>query len=71
VLEGVAVLLLDCVAVGVGDWLREADRLLLLLWLPEDEALAPTLKEAVGDPDTEELRLGLLEGVGPALLLPL
>ena len=51
--------------------LRVGDRLLLLLSLPELDALAPRVKEAVGDPDTVELRLLLLEGVGAALLLPL
>ena len=71
VLEGEAELLLVCVPEGVGDWLRDAERLLLLLSLPLEEALAPRVKEAVGDPDTEELRLLLLEGVGAALLLPL
>ena len=53
----------------MGDWLGVAERLLLLLSLPLEEALAPLLREAVGDPDTEELRLLLLLGVGAALLL--
>ena len=71
VLEGVAVLLPVCVPEGVGDWLRVGERLLLLLSLPEAEALAPKVSDAVGDPDTEELKLALLLGVGAALLLPL
>jgi hypothetical protein len=54
----------------VGDWLRVGERLLLLLPLPVAEALAPRVREAVGDSDTEELKLVLLEGVGAALLLP-
>ena len=54
----------------MGDWLRVGERLLLLLPLPVAEALAPRVREAVGDADTEELRLALLEGVGAALLLP-
>ncbi len=70
VVEGVAVLLPVCVPLEVGDRLRVGERLPLLLSLPLEEALAPKVKEAVGDPDTEELRLGLLEGVGAALLLP-
>ena len=69
-LEGVAVLLPVCVPLGLGDWLRVGERLLLLLSLPVAEALAPRVREAVGDPDTEELRLVLLEGEGAALLLP-
>ena len=55
----------------MGDWLRVGERLLLLLPLPVAEALAPRVREAVGDADTEELRLALLEGVGAALLLVL
>ena len=47
------------------------DRLLLLLSLPEEDALAPKVSEAVGDPDTEALKLALLLRVGAALLLPL
>ena len=47
------------------------ERLLLLLSLPEEDALAPKVNDAVGDPDTEALKLLLLLGVGAALLLPL
>ncbi len=69
VVEGVAVLLPVCVPLEEGDWLRVGERLPLLLSLPLEEALAPKVKDAVGEPDTEELRLGLLEEVGAALLL--
>ena len=48
-----------------------AEKLLLLLSLPLEEGLAPRVRDAVGDADTEALKLELLEGVGPALLQPL
>jgi hypothetical protein len=69
-LEGVAVLLPVCVPLGVGDRLCVGDRLLLLLSLPVAEPLAPLVREEVGLPDRELLRLALLEGVACAVPLP-
>ncbi len=48
---------------GVGEELPVAVMLPLLLSLPVAEALAPLVREAVGVPDRELLRLAVLDGV--------
>ena len=49
--------------VGVGEALLLAVMLPLLLSLPEEEALAPLVREEVGEAESELLRLRELDGV--------
>ncbi len=51
------------VPVPLGEALLLAVMLPLLLSLPVEEALAPLVREAVGVPDRELLRLAVLDGV--------
>ncbi len=54
----------------MGEALLLAVMLPLLLSLPVEDALAPLVREAVGVPDTELLRLAVLLGVACAVPLP-
>ena len=55
---------------GVGEALLLAVQLPLLLSLPVEDALAPLVREEVGVPERELLRLELLDGVACGVSLP-